>query len=219
MAALSVAVGIGLLILALFLLLVSLPVEIRLSIRLSQRKPRVSLSVGYSIRGHRLVVFNVRPAVRKSARPPTPDSVGKARSGREVLSFVGEQYSRLAERYPAIREFLLKSARAIAVTELSLRVWIGTGDAFETAMLAGGLRAASGIALSLGRRWGLKLRTKPCVAIWPVYEKAHLALALDTTLSVRPIMVVAIAPSLLRVVKGQAPFAVVGRRRGWNTIA
>jgi len=170
------------------------------------------------------LTFNVLPPPNEPRRPSRtlrPDAGPRPgpEPERDLLSAAKEKYARFREAYPAVKESILRSVRAVTISEFRLKVWLGTGDAFETAMLSGGLRAALGIALSRARRWGLKFRSKARVAVWPVYERAHLSLTLDAVLSVRPITAISAAPAALRAIRGQVPRRVVGLRRGWNTKA
>ena len=104
---------------------------------------------------------------------PAPGS--QSRALREVSSAL----SGFRRVYPSLREGIAVLAKTIRVVRLRVRAAIGTGDAYETAMLCGGLNAAFGLMLSIARRSGLRFSERPSTRFIPVFEAAHLDFAAD----------------------------------------
>jgi hypothetical protein len=95
------------------------------------------------------------------------------------LERVSSALSGFRRVYPSLREGIAVLAKTIRVVRLRVRAAIGTGDAYETAMLCGGLNAAFGLMLSIARRSGLRFSERPSTRFIPVFEAAHLDFAAD----------------------------------------
>ena len=220
MAALFVALGIALALAFLLLLILHLPVEVRVRARFSGGQPDYLVAAGVKLGARRLTLFQLRPGPDTSRKPPASESrEAPARDVRDLFWRAKEQIAQFRDRYPGLKDALSQAVRVITVTEFSLRASVGIGDAFETAVIAGGLRAAAGMALSHVRKFGLKFQTMPRVAVRPVYDRRHFSAELDVGAVVKPYRAVPAATALLREVRRAAPRSVVPEKRRWNTKA
>jgi len=124
------------------------------------------------------------------------------------------------EIYPKIREVVSMALRSVTVDEFRLWAAVGSGDAYETALLAGSLRALSSIGISVARRKGLRFEERPRVSVQPVYHRQHLSAELRVVASVVPWRALVVAVAFYRQFKQvRRPRPAVSKSAGWNTKA
>lgn len=146
---------------------------------------------------------------------------GLADRVRSVVESAESALATFREVYPKAREAFGYALSGIKIEEFRLKARLGTGDAFEAAMLIGALRSVAGIALSLVSHAGLKFGDRPQVDINPVFDSPYLAIDLRCAVSVVPWRGLRSGLTLLREWRRlkRASGAVVSNAPGWNTRA
>ncbi len=184
-------------ILALFLALAVLFLAVPLKARVRARVTLESVDVKVSIKPPILPWFVPLPMPglkgRRTSRAPGTRQSPEAREAPEtreapktrkhkeiglvdrVRSFV------LAVRalVPSLREALVRSAEAVLVERIRVVGKVGTGDAFQTALIVAGLNSLFGVTLTISRRKGVRFRQRPQVRFGPAYHGAHLDVGAD----------------------------------------
>ncbi len=170
------------------------------------------------------------PARRRSKvpgkEPETPRDQAEATAGviqklRSFAGLAGDVVPKLQETYPALREALSMALRYAEVERFRLSVSVGAGDAYETALLAGALRALAGVALSIASRKGVRFTERPRVSVRPSYDRACAAAEILFAASVVPWRAVAAGVSLYRQFKrvSRPSGRIVSKLPQWNTKA
>lgn len=140
---------------------------------------------------------------------------------RSQLVALQETFNTLKSHFPEIAGLASYLARSVTVLEFRVISSVGTGDAAETALLAGGLRAAAGIGLGILCRQGIRFKQRPGVKISPVYDRVCVSAEVYVLASIVPLRGIIAAVRLYRHLQKAKRHArgVVSNPTGWNTRA
>ena len=96
-------------------------------------------------------------------RARTPDAVPLTKKIRRGMAA-------FRKALPLVREILREVAGIVRVRKLSVRGHLGVGDAFQTALLLGGLNSAAFLLLRTMHRQGFRFDKKPVIWFAPRYD-------------------------------------------------
>lgn len=164
------------------------------------------------------------PAAPPEAQPAgdeTGSHAGVADRLKSVSRSTGDVLARFREIYPGLRAALPATLRSFKVDRLRLSATVGTGDAYESALLAGMLRALAGAAISMASRKGVRFEERPRVNVLPAYDRPHASAEIRIAASVVPWRAAAAGLALYRQLKqaGRLDRRVVSKSPRWNTKA
>lgn len=127
----------------------------------------------------------------------------------------------LRSHYPEVKALTSYVARSVTIREFRIHSQLGTGDAAETALVAGGFRAFAGVALGLLRRSGIRFTKRPEVRILPVFDRAHLSADVEVVSSIVPLRgLIALLRLVKQVRKSKVELrSAVSKPARWNTRA
>ncbi len=92
-------------------------------------------------------------------------------------------------------------ARSARIDKLDVRGTIGVGDAFQTALLLGGINSVSAIALRLMRSKGIPFKSPPVVHFSPRYDCLSFASKFELISGMSPVDGIRLALYLGRIKK------------------
>ncbi len=172
-------------------LFVVIPLKVRMKVRVSLDGAEVNLSLKPPLVGR----FISLPGVSRKGRAKgdSQDSGASVPAGGD-LGGLGPELEALAEKVrltvqtvrdfiPKIQEVVSRASCAITLERIHLAGHVSTGDAFQTALLAGGLNALFGLAFSVARKKGVRFTERPVGLMSPVYGRAHLDIRADIIVS------------------------------------
>jgi hypothetical protein len=137
------------------------------------------------------------------------------------LPEIRRTFEMLMSQYPKIAGLASYAARAASVRKFRVSARVGTGDAYETALLVGALNAGAGVAVGLARRVGIRFTTRPFVRILPVYDRAAASAEISVIVSMVPLRGILAAFRLYREIRNakRVSQSVVSKPAIWNTKA
>ncbi len=154
---------------------------------------------------------------RKSKKPPEAEP----REQRSALDSLQKALSAFRQYYPEVAKTASNLARTVRVDRFRLSARLGTGDAYDTALLVGGTNAVVGVLLSVAQKKGIEFTERPRVNVVPVYDGMYAAAEFRLATSITPWRGIVAAFRLYRQVKSmqRAAAPVVSNARAWNTRA
>ncbi len=135
--------------------------------------------------------------LRQKADAPGPKRPNV--TGFKVKSAVKSAQGLLA----TLKEISSAATKVFSVERLWVFGKIGTGDAFGTAIAAGSLSSASGVALSVLRRKGVSFSAKPRVRFVPDYTEPIFRVTVDAIISASVWSMAKVGFSLSRIIGPQ----------------
>ena len=220
------AVVLIVLLVVLFLLVASvlLPARFRFRATFVQGKLEYDAAVRLPLIPRYLVLSDL--ARRK--RVETGDHAPQSESPPSFLESVRSRIQTLQQaidsswsHYPEISALVSYVARSVTIREFRIESALGTGDAAETALLAGGIRACFGVVLGVMRRHGIRFKKRPIVQVTPVYDRAYISADVEVVSSIVPIRgIIALFRLVKHVRKSKTELRnAVSNAASWNTKA
>ena len=137
------------------------------------------------------------------------------------IAALQQTFETFRAHYPEISSLASHVAHSVTIHEFRVCSRLGTGDAAETALLAGGLRASFGVVLGVMRHLGMCFGKRPVLHFVPVYERAHFSADVMVISSVVPLRALIAFFRFMRHVRKSKPKSqsAVSKAVPWNTRA
>lgn len=212
-------VSAALIVASLFVLALFLPIRIRLGARIGLDRVAIKIAVKPplvpwyiplpELARMRSQASGDRPGSRTASRrirsvDPVEEPAGTVKeqgqydSGRSLATKVRDGLSGFRAVLPLFRETLRQVAGSIRVREFRLKGYLGVGDAFQTALLLGGVNSVASLFLKLLRRQGFRFDKKPVVRFRPRYDAIAFSATADIETAISVVDCVKLALGLRR---------------------
>ncbi len=215
------------LLLAVFLLLsasIFLPISFRL--RLTYLGGRLRYDFAFRtplVFAYFVLLDESRRKARGRVEGPVPDKDARTSQDdiRTRIVRLNRVLTAVRSHYPEVAEITKEAVRSVGVKEFRTLVALGTADAAQTALLAGGLRALLEVALRLAKRGGVRFDKRPVMRITPFYEHAHLSADVELVWTIVPIRGMIAAYRLRKHIRKSKTMLqnAMSNGAGWNTRA